>query len=72
MTDAALAGGTNFFNSSPMYGAAERVLAETLGQQRAQAIVARKEWASWAREGRAQIERALGWYGGLDCTRSQP
>jgi aryl-alcohol dehydrogenase-like predicted oxidoreductase len=64
VTDAALAGGTDFFDSSPMYGAAERVLAETLGARRSQAIVATKVWASSAREGRAQIERALGWYGG--------
>jgi aryl-alcohol dehydrogenase-like predicted oxidoreductase len=64
VTDAALAGGADVFDSSPMYGAAERVLAETLGPRRARVIVATKVWASSAREGRAQIERALGWYGG--------
>ncbi len=64
VTDAALAHGVRFFDSSPMYGQAERVLAETLGPRRGQAIVATKVWAGSAREGRAQIARALAWYGG--------
>ena len=34
VTDAVLAGGATFFDTSPMYGAAERVLAETLGARR--------------------------------------
>lgn len=64
VTDAALAHGIRFFDSSPMYGKAERVLAETLGARRRDAIVATKVWAGAAREGRAQIARALAWYGG--------
>lgn len=64
VTDAALERGVRLFDSSPMYGQAERVLAETLGTRRGEAIVATKVWASSAREGRAQIERALAWYGG--------
>jgi aryl-alcohol dehydrogenase-like predicted oxidoreductase len=64
VTDAVLAGGATFFDSSPMYGAAERVLAETLGARRAGVVVASKVWASSAREGREQIRRALAWYGG--------
>lgn len=59
VTDAALDHGIRVFDSSPMYGAAERVLAETLGARRREAIVATKVWTSSAREGRAQIERAL-------------
>ena len=38
VADAALAGGTDFFDSSPMYGAAERVLAETLGPRRPRVV----------------------------------
>jgi aryl-alcohol dehydrogenase-like predicted oxidoreductase len=64
VTDAVLAGGATFFDSSPMYGAAERVLAETLGPRRASAVIATKVWAGSAREGREQIRQALAWYGG--------
>ncbi|MBI3637613.1 MAG: aldo/keto reductase [Candidatus Rokubacteria bacterium] len=65
VTDAALDHGIRVFDSSPMYGAAERVLAETLGPRRRAAIVATKVWAGSAREGRAQIAQALAWYGGV-------
>jgi aryl-alcohol dehydrogenase-like predicted oxidoreductase len=64
VTDAALAHGITFFDSSPMYGAAERILAETLGDRRARAVIATKVWAGTAREGRRQIGQALAWYGG--------
>ncbi len=65
VTDVVLAHGTTFFDSSPMYGAAERVLAATLGARRKSVVIATKVWASSAREGRAQIRRALDWYGGV-------
>jgi aryl-alcohol dehydrogenase-like predicted oxidoreductase len=65
VTDAVLADGATFFDSSPMYGAAERVLAQTLGKGRDQVVVATKVWAGSAREGREQIRRALEWYGGM-------
>lgn len=64
VTDAVLDRGAGFFDSSPMYGEAERVLAETLGKRRREAIIATKVWAGSGREGRAQISRALAWYGG--------
>src|SRR5258705_2421335 len=64
VTDAALAGGATFFDSSPMYGRAERVLADTLGPPPAQVQIATKVWAGSAREGREQIRQALAWYGG--------
>jgi aryl-alcohol dehydrogenase-like predicted oxidoreductase len=64
VTDAVVSGGVTFFDSSPMYGAAERVLAETLGPRRGGVLIATKVWAGSAREGREQIERALEWYGG--------
>jgi aryl-alcohol dehydrogenase-like predicted oxidoreductase len=47
-----------------MYGEAERVLAGALDGRRDRAILATKVWTSSAREGRAQIERALAWFGG--------
>lgn len=61
---AALAGGANFFDSSPMYGEAERVLAGALHGRREAALVATKVWSHSVADGRRQIERALAWYGG--------
>jgi aryl-alcohol dehydrogenase-like predicted oxidoreductase len=64
VVDAALATGATFFDSSPMYGEAERVLGKALEGRRDKAIVATKVWASGSREGREQIARALAFYGG--------
>jgi aryl-alcohol dehydrogenase-like predicted oxidoreductase len=60
----ALAGGARLFDTSPMYGRAERVLARCLEGARDQAFVATKVWTPSAREGREQIAHALDWYGG--------
>jgi aryl-alcohol dehydrogenase-like predicted oxidoreductase len=65
VVDQALAAGANLFDSSPMYGAAEQVLGAALEGRRGAALVATKVWASSAAEGAAQIQRALGFYGGL-------
>lgn len=62
--DHALSKGVNFFDSSPMYGEAERVLGETLQKRREQAIIATKVWAGSSEEGRVQIARALRFFGG--------
>ncbi len=64
VADAALAAGADFFDSSPMYGEAERVLGATLGGRRDSAIIATKVWARSSSEGRAQVERALRYFGG--------
>jgi aryl-alcohol dehydrogenase-like predicted oxidoreductase len=60
----ALEVGARFFDSSPMYGEAERVLGNALGPRRPEAIVATKVWAGDADEGAEQVERALGFFGG--------
>lgn len=65
VVDAALAAGSTFFDSSPMYGDAEEVLALALGDRRSEVLVATKVWSRDVAEGRRQIERALRWYGGL-------
>jgi aryl-alcohol dehydrogenase-like predicted oxidoreductase len=65
IVDAALAAGANFFDSSPMYGAAERVLGAALEGRRGAALIATKVWADTPEEGRAQAERALALFGGL-------
>jgi aryl-alcohol dehydrogenase-like predicted oxidoreductase len=64
LVSVALDKGARLFDSSPMYGRAERVLARALHSRREEALVATKVWASTAREGRAQIAQALEWFGG--------
>src|SRR5690242_1463076 len=64
VVDAALDNGSTFFDSSPMYGEAERVLGGALTGRRDRAIVATKIWTPSADEGRAQARRALEYFGG--------
>lgn len=64
VVDAALASEARFFDSSPMYGEAERVLGQTLAGRRDEALIATKVWTPSAAEGRAQAERALSYFGG--------
>ncbi len=64
LIEKALDDGIKVFDSSPMYGGAERLLAEGLGARRSEAFVATKVWASSAVEGRRQLDRAVSWYGG--------
>lgn len=64
--DAALDGGANFFDTSPMYGHAESVLAGALAERRRKAIVATKVWARVRALGEQQIERALDWFERVD------
>jgi aryl-alcohol dehydrogenase-like predicted oxidoreductase len=65
VVDAALESGANFFDSSPMYGAAEGVLAHALAGRRDRALVATKVWTPSPDEGRRQIARAIAYYGGV-------
>ena len=62
--DEALAAGADLFDSSPMYGEAERVLGQSLQGRRDQALVATKVWTPSAEEGEAQLHRALECFGG--------
>ena len=64
IVDAALAGGITLFDTSPMYGESERVLAAALSGRRENTLVADKVWTRSIGEGREQIRRALEWYGG--------
>jgi aryl-alcohol dehydrogenase-like predicted oxidoreductase len=60
----ALDHGIEVFDSSPMYGQAERILGSALRGRRDEAFVATKVWTSSQLEGRGQLERASGWFGG--------
>ena len=64
IVDRALTHGTTLFDTSPMYGASELVLAKALVGRRENVIVADKVWTESAKEGKAQIARALEWYAG--------
>src|ERR1700750_285416 len=64
LTGAALAAGIRLFDTSPMYGDAERLLAGALDSQRDQVIIADKGWTPSAEEGAVQLSRAVAWYGG--------
>ena len=60
----ALDAGCDLFDSSPMYGEAEGVLARALEGRRERALIATKVWTSNREAGQRQIERALSLYGG--------
>jgi aryl-alcohol dehydrogenase-like predicted oxidoreductase len=62
VTDAAFDEGVTFFDSSPMYGEAERVLGRTLNGRRDEAIVATKVWTTDDAEAEQQITAALGYF----------
>jgi aryl-alcohol dehydrogenase-like predicted oxidoreductase len=64
VVDRAMQAGARFFDSSPMYGEAERVLGETLRGRREQVMVATKVWTPSSKEGEAQAGRALSFFGG--------
>jgi aryl-alcohol dehydrogenase-like predicted oxidoreductase len=63
---AALDNGATFFDSSPMYGRAESVLAAGLGSRRGEAFVATKVWTSDDGEAVRQTDHALSLYGHVD------
>jgi len=63
---AALDGGCRLIDSSPMYGHAERSLSVALERRRDDGVVATKIWTPSVREGRAQLERQLEWFGRVD------
>jgi aryl-alcohol dehydrogenase-like predicted oxidoreductase len=62
---AALEVGANLFDSSPMYGEAERVLGDALEKHVwDRAIVATKVWTSNDGEAERQVQRSLTYFGG--------
>lgn len=58
----ALDSSMRFFDSSPMYGEAERMLGVSLTGRRDRAIVATKVWSHDVIEGQAQIDRGLHYF----------
>jgi aryl-alcohol dehydrogenase-like predicted oxidoreductase len=62
IVDEALAAGAELFDSSPMYGRAERVLSLALAGRRDKALVATKVWTSDDEEADHQVEASLRYY----------
>jgi aryl-alcohol dehydrogenase-like predicted oxidoreductase len=65
VVDVALETGMTLFDSSPMYGEAERVLGEALRGRRDRALVATKVWTPDDGQAERQLQRALGYYEGV-------
>jgi len=61
---AASLAGVCVYDSSPMYGGAERSLGEALDGRRAESIVATKIWTRSPEQGQEQLQRQLEWFGG--------
>jgi diketogulonate reductase-like aldo/keto reductase len=63
---AALDAGSRCFDSSPMYGGAERSLGRALEGRRDEAVVLTKIWSPSAAEARRQYDDQLAWFGRVD------
>lgn len=64
VVSAALDAGTTLFDSSPMYGKAERTLGAALEDRRSGVLVATKVWTDDDAEAERQIAASLSFYGG--------
>ncbi len=64
VVNTAIEAGASFFDSSPMYGEAERVLGLALQARRNAVQIATKVWADTASRGWTQAKRSLGFFGG--------
>lgn len=62
----ALGAGTRIFDSSPMYGSAERSLGTALGGRREGTVVATKLWSPSPDAVRSQLDSQLAWFGHVD------
>jgi aryl-alcohol dehydrogenase-like predicted oxidoreductase len=65
VVDRALACDSNLFDSSPMYGEAERVLGQALDGRRDAALIATKVWTADDAEAEAQFRRAFEYFQGV-------
>jgi aryl-alcohol dehydrogenase-like predicted oxidoreductase len=64
VVDVAIQHGSNLFDTSPMYGAAEEVLGVALDGRGDQALIATRVWTPDDAEAERQIRRALGYFDG--------
>lgn len=66
VVEAALDSGCRVFDSSPMYGGAEKALAAALAGRRADPTIATKIWTSSVQDGREQYRRQRAWFGRVE------
>lgn len=66
IVDEALTAGVTLFDTSPMYGRAQHVLAGALGNRRDEAQIADKVWSEDIEEARKQAETSLRLFGHID------
>jgi diketogulonate reductase-like aldo/keto reductase len=66
LVEASINAGIDLFDSSPMYGRAEAVLAKAIKGWRDRVLIATKIWTSDPDEGREQAQYALRLYGHVD------
>jgi len=66
VVEAAVDAGCRVFDSSPMYGGAERSLGAALSSRRDEVNVATKIWAESVDEGREQYIRQTQWFGRVE------
>jgi diketogulonate reductase-like aldo/keto reductase len=66
VVDSASGAGVRLFDSSPMYGGAERSLGLALEGRRAESVVATKIWSQSVEDGREHFRRQLEWFGRVE------
>jgi aryl-alcohol dehydrogenase-like predicted oxidoreductase len=66
VVDATLESDGRWIDTSPMYGAAERTVAQALEGRRHRALVATKIWTPDSAEARKQLADQLEWFGRID------
>lgn len=66
VVDNAIGAGATFFDSSPMYGEAEKVLGLALKGRRNAVQIATKVWADSAPQGVSQAKRSLSFFGRIE------
>jgi diketogulonate reductase-like aldo/keto reductase len=66
LIDGALDAGMTVFDSSPMYGEAERLLSAALAGRRNEAFIATKIWTESPAKGQRQLDQAVAWFGRVE------